>query len=252
MAKIEEELKRVEPVIQRISSLALLGKKIVIQGKENFIKKGPNIIVGNHIGTFKDAAILFKVVPRQIFWTSNKMVFNKHDLNRLIRKHFKRHMKNFGLFVDLLLSPLKSLFSSYFTAIIKKAGAIPVDMEQKTRTAMQRCQEYLENGRAVIALQGWGRVLKKDPNPYVHTFKRGTSILSYNLYIEEGISVPVTPIAMFGTQVPFLVPTKVKVNVGEPMYITDYLGGGFEESVERFRRALEDRVKKLLFDILEW
>ena len=74
----------------------------------------------------------------------------------------------------------------------------------------------------------------------------------YNLYTENGISVPVTPIAMFGTQVPFLVPTKVKVNVGEPMYIKDYLTGGFEESVERFRRALEDMVKKLLFDILEW
>lgn len=252
MATIEEELRRIEPLIQRLSSIALLGKKIIIRGEKNFITKGPNIIVGNHIGTFKDAAAVFKVVPRQIFWTSNKMVFDKQDFNRLIRKHLKRHLRNFGLFVDLLLSPLKSLFTSYFAATIKKVGAIPVDMEQKTRIAMERCHEYLKNGRAIIALQGWGRVLKKDPNPFVHTFKRGTSILSYNLYKEEGMSVPVTPVAMFGTQVPFLVPTKVKVNVGEPMYIKDYLGEGFEESVEKFRKALEGCVKNLFFDLLEW
>ncbi len=249
---IEEEMKRLEPIIQRFSSMALTGKKIVIKGKENFVKKGPNIIIGNHIGTFKDAAILFKVVPRQIFWTSNKLIFDKHDLNRLIRKHFKRHLKDFGLFLDLIFSPLKSLFTSYFAKTIKKAGAIPVDMEQKTRTAMEHCHEYLKKGRAIIALQGWGRVMKKESNPYVHTFKRGTSILSYNLHKHEGISIPVTPVAMFGTQVPFLVPTKIKINVGEPMYITDYLGDGFTDSVERFREALEENVKRLLFDILKW
>ncbi len=117
---------------------------------------------------------------------------------------------------------------------------------------MEHCHEYLKKGRAIIALQGWGRVLKKEPNPYVHTFKRGTSILSYNLHKYEGILIPVTPVAMFGTQVPFLVPTKIKINVGEPMFITDYLGGGFTDSVERFRDALEESVKSLLIDILKW
>jgi hypothetical protein len=36
------------------------------------------------------------------------------------------------------------------------------------------------------------------------------------------------------------------------MYITDYLGDGFTDSVERFREALEESVKGLLFDILKW
>jgi 1-acyl-sn-glycerol-3-phosphate acyltransferase len=93
-------------------------------------------------------------------------------------------------------------------------------------------------------------VIEKNPNPYVGYFKRGASVLSYNMYKEEGISVPVTPIAMLGTQVPFLVPTKIRVKIGEPMYITDYLAGEFAETVDKFREALEKRVKTLILDII--
>jgi 1-acyl-sn-glycerol-3-phosphate acyltransferase len=70
------------------------------------------------------------------------------------------------------------------------------------------------------------------------------------MYKEEGISVPVTPIAMLGTQVPFLVPAKIKVKIGEPMYITDYLAEEFAETVDKFREALEKRVKALILDII--
>jgi hypothetical protein len=76
------------------------------------------------------------------------------------------------------------------------------------------------------------------------------SIISYNLFQEDKMRVPVTPIAMFGTQTPLLVPAKIKVNVGEPMYITDYFGNDFDESVDRFREALESRVKVLLTEVI--
>ncbi len=113
MATIEEELKKREPIIKGASSFALLGKKIEIMGKENFVKGGPNIIIGNHIGTFKDIATLLKIIPRPTFFTANRMIFNKDELNYLIRHHLKKHMKNFGLLLDLVLSPLKSLAVNY-------------------------------------------------------------------------------------------------------------------------------------------
>ncbi len=250
MATFEEELKKREPIIKGASSFALLGKKIEITGKENFVKGGPNIIVGNHIGTFKDIATLFKIIPRPTFFTANRMIFNKDELNYLIRRHLKIHMKNFGLLLDLVLSPLKSLAVNYVSANAAKVGTIPVDLNQGKRMAMEKCQEYLKKGKAIITLQGLGRVIEKNPNPYVGYFKRGASVLSYNMYKEEGISVPVTPIAMLGTQVPFLVPTKIRVKIGEPMYITDYLAGGFAETVDKFREALEKRVKALILDII--
>ncbi len=250
MATFEEELKKREPIIKGASNFALLGKKIEITGKENFVKGGPNIIVGNHIGTFKDIATLLKIIPRPTFFTANRMIFNKDELNYLIRRHLKIHMKNFGLLLDLVFNPLKSLVVNYVSANAAKVGTIPVDLNQGKRMAMEKCQEYLKKGKAIITLQGLGRVIEKNPNPYVGYFKRGASVLSYNMYKEEGISVPVTPIAMLGTQVPFLVPTKIRVKIGEPMYITDYLAGEFAETVDKFRDALEKRVKTLILDII--
>ncbi len=250
MATIEEELKKREPIIRGASSFALLGKKIEIMGKENFVKGGPNIIVGNHIGTYKDIATLLKIIPRRTFFTANRMIFNKEELDYLIRRHLKIHQKNVGRLLDLVLSPLKSLVVNYVSANAAKVGTIPVDLSQGKRMAMEKCQEYLKKGKAIITLQGLGRVMEKNPNPYVGYFKRGASVLSYNMYKEEGISVPVPPIAMLGTQVPFLVPAKIRVKIGEPMYITDYLAGEFAETVDKFREALEKRVKALILDII--
>ena len=62
--------------------------------------------------------------------------------------------------------------------------------------------------------------------------------------------VPVTPLAIFGAQKPFLTPGKVKVNVGKPMKILDYFEGGFNHTVDRFKTALESRVKSLLIEMI--
>lgn len=250
MATFEEEFKRLEPAIRRLSDFALIGKKIIVKGKENFIKKGPNIIIGNHVGTFKDIATLLKIVPRPIFFTANRMIFSKDEFNRLIRHHLRKHLKNFGLFVDFIIAPIKSLFVSYISNNITKVGTIPVDLSRGKTKAMEQCQEYLKDGKAVITLQGHGRVTKIGPNPYVSYFRRGTPILSYNLY-KEGITVPITPIAIFGTQVPFMIPTKIRVNIGEPMFVTDYLAKGFIETVNQFREALEKRVNTLIYEIIK-
>lgn len=250
MATFEEEFERIKPVVRWLSNFALLGKRIKVNGEENFIKKGPNIIVGNHIGSFKDVATLFKVIPRPIFFTANKMIFSKEEFNALIRKHLRRHMKNFGLFLELILNPLKSHFVNYISNNIAKVGTIPVDIYHGKRQAIKQLQEYLKQGRAIITLQGRGRVMNKDPHPHVSSFKRGASIIAYNLYRNEEISVPVTPLALFGTHIPFMIPMKIRVNVGGPMYISDYWGGGVEETIEKFRSALEIRVKELFLEIL--
>jgi len=251
MSNLEEEYKKVVPTVQKLCRLALLGKKIVVNGGDNFVRNGPNLIVGNHIGTFKDVAAVFKISPRYLFPVGNRVIFDKQEFNLLIRKHLKRHLHNFGLFVDLVLSPLKSVFVNFVSTNANKIGAIPVDLTQKKRLAIIKCQEYLKEGRAVVILQGRGRVMKNDPNPYVSPFRRGPSIITYNLFKEEGLAIPVTPIALFGTHLPFLTPGKIKVNIGKPMYITDYLAEEFNESVNRFREAMERQVQRLFMDLLK-
>jgi 1-acyl-sn-glycerol-3-phosphate acyltransferase len=250
MASFEEEFRHFQPVIRWLSFLALLGKKVEVRRPENFVEDGPNIIVGNHSGSFKDVAIILRIVPRPIFFTANQMIFSKEEFDFLIRKHLRRHLKDFGLIINSALKPLKYLFVRYVSTNIAKVGTIPVDLYSTKRDAFRRCQEYLQKGRAIITLQGRGRVFPRAAHPYISPFRKGASILAYLLYQENRISVPVTPLAMFGTHIPFLIPGKIRVNVGQPMYIADYLGNEVEETVGRFRDALEARVKALFLELL--
>ena len=250
MASFESELKRLEKGILRLTNLALFPKKIEVWGRENFVLQGPNIIVGNHIGSQKDVGLLFKIVPRPIFFTANKMIFNEGDLSFLVRKHLHRHLKDFGLFLHLLLNPFYALVVNYISSNIARVGSIPVDLDGGRAEAIRKCEDYLRKGRAVVTLQGRGRVDPRDAHPYIKRFRHGASVMAYDLYQGERLSVPVTPLAIFGTHVPFPVPGTVKINVGEPMYVKDYLRGAASETIEAFRDALEKRVRSLFLAII--
>jgi 1-acyl-sn-glycerol-3-phosphate acyltransferase len=250
MPTSEEEFDKLRPVVEKWSKIGLLVNKIDARGVENFVMKGPTIIIGNHIGTLKDAFTICRIVPRPFVFTSNKMIFDKNDLDFLIRKHLKRHLKGFGLFVNTIIKPIKVPAINFITQTVRRVGAIPVDLYSSRRDAIMKCQETVKTGKALILLQGRGRVMKTDPNPYVSSVRKGAAIISYNIYTNEGISVPITPMAMFGTHRPLFVPGNIKIRVGEPMYISDYMGGGFDETIERFRSAIEKAINALFFEIL--
>jgi 1-acyl-sn-glycerol-3-phosphate acyltransferase len=248
----EEEFKRIEKSIDRVTRVFLFPKKIDLRGGENFVREGPNIIVGNHIGSYKDVSILLRTVPRMIFFTANKMIFDKNEASELVLRHLHRHMGQFGGFIHLILNPLYTYVVHFVSGNAAKIGSIPVDIYGSKRESILKCQDYLRKGRAIIALQGRGRVHPKDPNPYVKSFRRGVSIMAYNLFEQEGIAVPITPMSIFGTHIMWGVPWTIKVNVGKPLYIKDYWKGGEVETVENFRIALERRVSGLLYESLSW
>lgn len=250
MPTIEEEFDKLRPVFDKWSKVGLFVNKLDVKGVENFVKKGPAIIMGNHIGTLKDAMTIYKIVPRSFVFTSNKMIFEKDELDFLVRKHLKRHLKGFGLFVNTIIKPIKIPAINFVTRTVRKVGAIPVDLYSSRRDAIMKCQETVKAGKALILLQGRGRVMQSDPNPYVSPVRKGAAIISYNLYTHDGISVPVTPLAIFGTHRPLFVPGKIKVRVGKPMFISDYMGGGFDETIERFRSAIEKAINALFFETL--
>lgn len=252
MPTFEEEYRNLRKAMLRLSNFSLLSKRIDVQGAANFIREGPNIIVGNHIGSYKDVGTLLKIAPRPIFFTANESLFDREKFSRLVRHHLNRHLGRFGSFMHLLFNPFYSYVVRFISTNIAKVGSIPVNLATGSRAeAIRRCQDYLRAGRAVIALQGRGRVDGRDPNPYVKPFRKGPAVMSYNLLVESGISVPVTPLSIFGTHFMFLVPARVKVNVGPPLFIKDYMGGSSLESIERFRDALNARVEALLLESLQ-
>ena len=252
METFEQEYKKIERTVLRISRLLLLPKKIDLRGAENFVKAGPNIITGNHIGNYKDIAVLLLIKPRMIYFTANKMIFDKEEASDLVLRHLHRHMGDFGGFVHLLLNPFYAFMVRFVTSHAANVGSIPVDLYGKRSDAILKCQDYLRKGRAIIVLQGRGRVDDRDPNPYIKPFRRGAAIMAYNLYNEERLDVPVTPLSMFGTHVMWGVPETIRVNVGPPMFIRDFWGGPEAEIVERFRAALERTVGRLFLQSLAW
>jgi 1-acyl-sn-glycerol-3-phosphate acyltransferase len=248
----EEEFKRIEKSVDLVTRAFIFPKKIDLRGGENFVREGPNIIIGNHIGSYKDVATLLRTVPRMIYFTANKMIFDKKEASDLILRHLHRHMGKFGGFLHLILNPLYTLVVHFVSGNAAKVGSIPVDIYGSKRESIIKCQDYLRKGRAVIALQGRGRVHPKDPNPYVKSFRRGVSIMAYNLFKQEGIVVPVTPMSIFGTHIMWGVPATIKVNVGRPLFIRDYWTGEEISTVEKFRAALEQAVSGLFHESLSW
>lgn len=248
----EEEFKRIEKSVDLVTRAFIFPKKIDLRGGENFVREGPNIIIGNHIGSYKDVATLLRTVPRMIYFTANKMIFDKKEASDLILRHLHRHMGKFGGFLHLILNPLYTLVVHFVSGNAAKVGSIPVDIYGSKRESIIKCQDYLRKGRAVIALQGRGRVHPKDPNPYVKSFRRGVSIMAYNLFKQEGIVVPVTPMSIFGTHIMWGVPATIKVNVGRPLLIQDHWTGEETSTVEKFRAALEQAVSGLFHESLSW
>jgi 1-acyl-sn-glycerol-3-phosphate acyltransferase len=102
----------------------------------------------------------------------------------------------------------------------------------------------------MVALQGRGRLRKMFANPFVEPFRSGVPHIVHNLFVHDGLAVPVTPLAFFGTHRSIFLPVRVRLNVGGPMFITDYLAATAKETMERFRKALESRVESLFFELL--
>jgi 1-acyl-sn-glycerol-3-phosphate acyltransferase len=250
MEDFERALRRIEPRLQRWLSLVLFGKKIEVQGADNLVKEGPNIIIGNHCGAAKDIAVLLRIRVRMIYFTANKLIFTREGLDSLVQKHMRRHLKDLGPMLNSMVRPLKTRLIDFVSGNITRVGTIPVALEASKREAMRLCEDYLTKGRAIITLQGRGRVHPDAPHPYVNAFKRGPAILAYVLYREDGVVVPVTPVAMFGTHKPWVTPGTIKVNVGTPMNILPHLSDDFSRSIEDFRKALEDRVKALFLELI--
>jgi 1-acyl-sn-glycerol-3-phosphate acyltransferase len=250
MDKQELELLKILPKVNRICSFFLFGKKLDVRGLSNFPEKGPSLIVGNHAGSFKDIAVIVKIIPRTFFFTANKSLFTKKDMNLLVNMHLNRHLKEFGPVVNMALKPVTIPLRNFLANNLPKVGTIPVDLLGSKRKAIAQSQEYLEKGRAVILLQGRGRVHPENPHPYINPFRRGPAVLCYNLYKELGISVPVTTVTMFGTHKPWIEPGKVKVQVGKPLYIRDYLTDNFETTVQSFREAMETQTRRHFYELL--
>jgi len=125
MGTYEEEFEAIRKFVDRTTRLFLLPKEIDLRGGGNFVREGPNIIVGNHIGAYKDVSVLLRTVPRMIYFTANKMIFTRQGASELVLRHLHRHMGRFGGFVHVLLLPYYTFMVDFISGHIARIGTIP-------------------------------------------------------------------------------------------------------------------------------
>lgn len=252
MTRFERNFQRIEARTRLIIGAVLAVKKVVVRGRENFVPEGPSIIVGNHCGSIKDVCALYRAVPRYVQFTANRMIFDRFEMDFVIRRHLQRHLGGLGLVLNALLLPLRRTAGAFVSDNAARIGTVPVDMygQEGKRGAIRMYREYLREGAAVVSLQGRGRIMPSDPNPYIRPFGRGVSIVACGLAAEDGLSVPVTPVAIYGAQLPWILPGRILVNAGPPLFARDHLDGDFEASVLRFKAALEKAVQGLFCDLI--
>jgi 1-acyl-sn-glycerol-3-phosphate acyltransferase len=247
MDAYEKDFLRVKPTLMNWARFALFCKKIRVTGIENIPMQGPAIIVGNHIGSYKDIAALFKIFPRQIHFMANKEIFDRESFHALIRYHLKRHLNEFGLLLDVAVRPIKVPFVNFISDNIGIVGSIPVDLLKGGAHALRKCKDFLQEGRAVVLLQGRGRINPRDPHPFMSEFRRGPAIICCDLHRTSGLVVPVVPVAIYGSQLPWIVPGRIKLSFGHPLRITDYETDDFSLTISRFRAAMEKSTRILLY-----
>lgn len=247
---VDEAYVRLRNVIDLLCRASLLMKRTNVQGGENFVRTGGTIIVANHVGSFKDIAVLLRAVPRRVFFMANERLFSPAAFRGLVRAHLLRHLKGVGAAADLLLTPMTSWFVRTISGNIARIGTIPVDLERRTARAFAICRSYLMEGRAIISLQGMGIIQQEQSHPYVPSFRSGPARLAYDLYEKERLEMPVIPLAIHGAHLAWAVPSKIEVRVGEPMYVSHYWERDRERSVKRFQRGMEAAVRKLVGEMI--
>jgi hypothetical protein len=278
--RLEDLGKKIYDREARFISGQVIGKnRIEWLGLNNRVTQGPNIIVGNHSGYQEDIASLICSYPeRMLKFTANKEIFNKDELNTLIKKTVensakktfrkllgKQHYETADLigeigadFFNFLSGTPRNQVSKYISSRIGLVGAIPVNVLGTNNTDwLGVAESYLLKGEAVVFLQynkdGKDKKTKKRKHVVskyapsditaIDDFKYGAFKLAYHMFEKHWMDVPVTPVSLKGTgffSFPF---SKIRIHFGKAQYVSQYKSD--PNPVSAFKESLEKKVVDL-------
>jgi hypothetical protein len=228
---------------------------IVYQGLENLVVEGPNIISANHPDVGKGIGGIIKLLleeaGRKGDIISRKELFSKEEFKQLIATYANKNIARRML--RLVLTPLEIFMENYLPPAMKSSGMIPIEISncnsvQSTKYNLRVISDIIEpkllDGRAIVLFQ---YNFNKTSSPYHHyllCFHQTPARIAMHAYIHSGMLVPITTISIHGAK-GILPLKKTIINVGEPLYITDFL----EE--QNPLRALTDALEKRTAELLE-
>jgi len=237
---------------------------IIYTGLENKIEEGPNLIIANHPGIARDIGSLLKLYTRPLFFTPRKELFDKNELNQLIKDFYKRHLSKYGsitaTLINKMLTPIRNVFSDYVPKIMKETKMISIDLNnhkdkraavKNLRESIEKIKTYLKNERAVVIFQTPISMINGNEtereisqyHDYLYKFNTTCAKIVNEIYKEDKKIIPITPISIYNAEGlnPF---KRMKVNIGKAMTIEPYLKE--ENLIIELTQDLEKTIATLL------
>lgn len=227
--------------------------KIVYCGLENLVTEGPNLISANHPDIGKGIGAIIKLyleeANRKTDFIARKEIFTQEEFKQLIDTYAKRNIPRRML--QLALKPLQLFLGSYIPRAVTTTGMIPLDINTQTikatrynlRVISNSIEPKLVDGKAIVLLQ-YSRNKTSSPwHYYLQRFHQTPARIALQVFNHSGLAIPVTPISIYGGR-GILPLKKIVVNVGKPLYITDFMEE--QNPIKAMADLLEKRTAQLL------
>ena len=125
--------------------------------------------------------------------------------------------------------------------VIRRMGGFPVDTEHPQLKSVRHSVELLKNEREMLVIFPEGGIF----NDYqIHPLKRGVAAIALQAETNKS-KVKILPIGIRYSKLYPTWGTEVRVDIGSPLTVADYLDNSSRQSSLKLTAALEKSLKKL-------
>ena len=192
--------------------LPLFFKKIEITGQENIPSKDPVIIAPTHRSRW-DAVVVPFAVGR---------LASGRDLRFMVSENEVKGLQGW---------------------IIRRMGGFPVNTDRPQLSSVYHSIKLLKQDREMLVIFPEGGIYH---DRQIHPLKRGVALIALQAETDKSErKVKILPVGIRYNQPYPNWGTEVKVDIGVPLTVTDYLEGSLRKSSQKLTVALEESLKKL-------
>ncbi len=127
--------------------------------------------------------------------------------------------------------------------VIRRMGGFPVDTDHPQLSSVRYSVELLKQEREMLVIFPEGGIF----NDYkIHALKRGVASIALQAETDKSNrKVKILPMTIRYSQPYPSWGTKVKVDIGKPLTVNEYLGKSLRQSSQKLTIALEESLKQL-------
>lgn len=210
---------RISPWIARIIYpigcylvLPLFFRKIDIRGQENIPQNGPVIIAPTHRSRW-DALIVPYAVGR---------IVSGRDLRFMVSANEVKGIQGW---------------------FIRRMGGFPVNTEHPQISSVRHSIELLQQDHEMVVIFPEGGIVS---DCKIQPLKRGVALIALEAEADKSNrGVKILPVSVRYSQLDPCWGTKVKVDIGSPLKVADYLGDSLRKNSQKLTLALQESLQTL-------